>query len=114
MIFMIGGTVVGIVLGALALGFLPQKFQGWVVLGLGAVALVLILPGLLAILFSIESNPMFFPAFTIPVSAACMVSGIGAVRKNYRPWQVWLGLGMGAVPVLFWILFIMGEMLYQH
>ena len=112
MIFMIGGTIVGIILGMLVVRFVPLKVLGWVVVGLGAVALAFIIPGLIAIL--IPGDAMFSPAVTIPLSVGCVVSGIGAVRKNYRPWQVWLGLGLGIIPLLFWIVFAIGEILFPH
>lgn len=112
MIYMIGGTIVGIILGVLVVRFAPQNVLGWVVLGLGAVALAFIIPGLVAIL--IPGDAMFSPAVTIPLGVGCVVSGIGAVRKNYRTWQVWLGLGLGAIPILFWVAFAIGEILYPH
>ena len=112
MIFMIGGIIVGTILGVLVVRFVPQNVLGWVVVGLGALALVFIIPGLLAIL--IPGDAMFSPAITIPLGVACVVSGIGAVRKNYRTWQVWLGLGLSSIPVLFWIAFSIGEIIYPH
>jgi hypothetical protein len=112
MIFMIGGTILGIILGLLIVRFVPQNILGWVVLGLGVVGLVFIIPGLAAIL--IPGDAIFSPAFTIPLSVCCVVTGIGAIRKNFRTWQVWLGLGLGSIPVLFWIAFIIGEILYPH
>ena len=112
MIFVIGGTIVGIILGMLIVRFVPQKFIGWVVLGLGMVALVFIIPGLVSIL--IPGDAMFSPVFTIPLGVCCVVSGIGAIRKNYRTWQVWLGLSLGSIPVLFWIAFFIGENLFPH
>ena len=112
MIQMIGGTIIGIIIGLLVLRFVPQKSLGWVVTGLGALALIFIIPGLIAILFPFEA--MFNPAFTIPFGIAALVAGIGALQKHNRPWQVWLGLGLGAIPVLFWIAFIIAEILYPH
>jgi hypothetical protein len=112
MIFMIGGTIVGILLGILVVRFVPENVLGWVVVALGAVALIFIIPGLIAIL--IPGDAMFSPAVTIPLGVGCLVSGIGAVCKNHRTWQVWLGLGFGAIPILFWISFAIGELLYPH
>jgi hypothetical protein len=112
MVFMIGGILIGIILGMLVVRFVPQNAIGWVVIGLGAVALVFIIPGLLAILF--PGDTMFSPALTIPLGVGSVVSGIGAMRKDNRTWQVWLGLGLGSVPVLFWLAFTIGEILYPH
>ena len=112
MIFMIGGIIIGIIIGVLVVRFVPQNALGWVVVGLGAMALVFIIPGLVTIL--IPGDTMFSPAFTIPLGVGGLVSGLGAVRKNYRTWQVWLGLGLSLIPVLFWIAFAIGEILYPH
>jgi hypothetical protein len=112
MAFMIIGLVVGIVLGLLLVRFVPLKALGWVVLGLGAAALVFIIPVLVSIF--IPNDNMFSAIFTIPLGAACVISGIGALRKNYRTWQVWLGLALGAIPIVFWIVFGIGELVYPH
>jgi hypothetical protein len=112
MFYMIGGILVGTILGVLVLRFVPNNVLGWVVVGLGAIALVFIIPGLVAIL--IPGDSIFNPVFSLPLGIGCVMSGIGAVRKHYRTWQVWLGLGLGSIPVLFWIAFTIGEILYPH
>jgi hypothetical protein len=112
MIFMIGGILVGIIIGMLIVQFVPQNVLGWVVIGLGAVAFVFIIPVFVAILT--HSDTTFSPVISIPLGVGCVISGISAVRKNYRTWQVWLGLGLGSIPVLFWIAFAIGEILYPH
>ena len=112
MAFMIGGLIVGVILGLLLVRFVPLKTLGWVVLGLGAAALVFIIPVFVSI-FNPNDN-MFSAVFTIPLGAACVISGIGALRKNYRAWQVWLGLGLAAIPIVFWIVFAIGELVYPH
>jgi len=112
MFFIIGGIIIGVIIGVLVVRFVPQNGLGWVVFGLGAMALIFIIPGLVAIL--IPGDAMFSPAFTIPLGIGCVVSGIGALRKNNRTWQVWLGLGLGSIPVLFWLAFAIGEILYPH
>jgi len=112
MLYMIGGLVVGIIIGVLVLRLVPKNALGWVVFGLGIVALVFIIPGLVAIL--IPGDAMFSPVFTIPFGVGCVVSGIGAVRQHYRTWQVWLGLGLGSIPILFWVVFALGEILSPH
>jgi len=112
MFAMIIGLTVGIILGFLIARFVPLKVLGWLVLGLGAAALVFIFPVLVSIL--VPGDTMFSAVFTIPLGAACVIAGIAALRKNYRKWQVWLGLGLGAIPVLFWIAFGIGELIYPH
>lgn len=112
MIFMIGGIILGVLIGVLAVRFLPQAALGWVVIGLGAIALVLIIPGLIDTPIPVDA--MFSPAISIPLCVGCVVSGIGALRKRPRTWQVWLGLGLGSMPMLFWVAFSIGEILYPH
>ena len=112
MIFMTGGIIVGIVIGVLIVQFVPRSVLEWLVLGLGVAALFFIIPGLVEIL--IPGDTMFSPAVSIPLAIGCVVCGIGAMLKSYRTWRVWLGLVLGAVPVLFWIVFAIGEILYPH
>lgn len=102
MIIVLFGIIVGAVLGALALRLAAQKSSllGWIVLGFGALALVSIIPTLVAIMKPLTDT--FHPIFSILFGTACMVSGIGAVvTHRYRQWPIWLGLGFGGVPVLF-------------
>lgn len=110
MAFMIIGLIVGIILGLLFTRFVPLKALGWVVLGLGAAALAFIIPVLVSIV--IPGDPKFTAVSSIPLGIACIISGIGALRKNYRTWQVWLGLGLAAIPILFWIAFGIGQLIY--
>jgi uncharacterized membrane protein YccC len=101
MIFMTGAIIVGVVLGALIVQFVPRNVLEWSVLGLGAAALFFMIPGLVAIL--IPGDTMFSPAISIPLVVVCLVCGIGAVLKSYRTWRVWLGvvavLLVGILPV---------------
>ncbi len=112
MIYMIGGTIVGIVLGLLVFQFVPQKSLGWAVLALGAIALTFIIPVLVSILFPFDVS--FVPVLSMPFGLAGLIAGIGSALKGYRPWQVWFGLAFGAIPILFWFLFAIGELLYPH
>jgi len=90
----------------------PQNTVGWVVIGLGTIALIFIITGLISIL--IPGDAIFSHVFAIPLSAGSVVSGIGALRKKYHTWQVWLGLGLGLIPMLFRKAFLIGELLYPH
>lgn len=110
--FMIGGTILGILFGLLTPRFVSQKTLGWLVLGLGAVALALIIPVFISILIPFDLG--FFPVLTLPLGIVCLISGSGSIRNSYRPWQVLLGMGLGAIPILFWIVFGIGELLYPH
>ena len=112
MFYMLSGIIIGIVLGVLVVQFVPHNLLGWVVLGFGIVAFAFILPVFVAILT--HSGTMFSSIVTIPLSIGCVVSGVGTMRKNHHTWQVWLGLGLGTIPLLFWIAFAIGELLYPH
>ena len=112
MFYMISGIIIGLILGVLVVQFVPHNLLGWVVLGLGIMAFAFILPVFVAILT--HNDTTFSPVISIPLGVGCVISGISAVRKNYRTWQVWLGLGLGSIPVLFWITFAIGEILYPH
>ena len=110
MAFMIGGLIVGVILGLLLVRFVPLKTLGWVVLGLGAAALVFIIPVFVSI-FNPNDN-MFSAVFTIPLGVGGVVCGIGSLRKKNCTWQVWFGPGLAAIPILFWIAFGIGQLIY--
>ena len=115
MIFVIGGTISGIVLGALALLLTSKRaaLLGWLVLGFGALALLAILPSFFSIIMSADFG--LNPVFSIGLGVACVIAGAGSILlKRSRSWQVWLGLGLGLIPVLFWKVFILAEILFPH
>jgi hypothetical protein len=112
MFFMLSGIIIGIILGVLVVKFVPHNLLGWVVIGLGLLAFAFILPVFIAILN--HSGTTFLSIVSIPLSIGCVISGIGTLRKNHHTWQVWLGLGFGIIPLLFWIAFVIGELLYPH
>ena len=112
MFYMLSGIIIGIILGVLVVKFVPNNLLGWVVSGLGTVAFFFIIPIFIAILTN--SDTTFLPVVSIPLSIGCVISGIGAIRKNPHTWQVWFGLGLGAIPLLFWTAFVIGEILYPH
>ena len=117
MLFVAVGITIGIVIGILVVRFVPENAIGWVVVGLGSMALVFAIAGLVVI--SIPDDTMFSPAFlTIPLGVGCVFSGFDAVRKNCFTWQVWFGLGLvlilGSIPVLFMLALAIREILYSH
>ncbi len=112
MFFMIGGTLLGLVLGLLLIWLVPQKALGWLVLVCGALATVFITPVLVSILFPFDVA--FTPIISVPLALASLIPGLALATKHYRPWQVWLGLGLAAIPLIFWIIFAIGEILYPH
>ena len=112
MFYMLSGIIIGIVLGVLVVQFVPHHSLGWVVIGLGLAAFVFITPVFIAMLTN--SDTTFLPVVSIPLSIGCVISGVGAMRKNHHTWQGRLGLGLGTIPLLFWITFVIGELLYPH
>lgn len=105
------GLVAGGVVLALVWRFSPRGSKadrprplGWAALAAGSVALVCT-----ALVFA-----GFEAGFSIAAAAAAMVLVIGAIARRERHWPTWVGLGTGAAPVLFWIAFVVGEVVYPH
>ena len=108
--------VVGLLVGAIVLFVAgrgiatpagpPQKptALGWCVFGLGIAALVvagLMMPGLIGFRLS---------PLSIALAVATMVVAVGALVRRDRHWPTWVGLGLGAMPFLFWAAFIVAEL----
>jgi len=77
---------------------------GWCAFAFGIVALVaggLMLTRLIR--FSIAP-------LSIALAVASMVVVIGALVKRDRHWPTWVGLGLGAIPFLFWVAFLVAEL----
>jgi hypothetical protein len=112
MFVMLIGIILGVILGVVIVRFASRKTIGWLALSLGALAFLSILPVFIAILAQTDTG--FFPVVSIPLSIACVISGVDAIRKHHRPWQVWTGVALGIIPLLFWIVFAVGEVIYPH
>jgi hypothetical protein len=90
-------------------GSIRPSWPGWVVLILGvagAVALGLAMPA------GIDNGVLMGTAIALP--AAGFVLGIARLFASDRRWQVWLGLVLAAAPVVFWIVFVIGEFVSPH
>lgn len=131
MIVMIIGVIGGVILGALVLMFAgrgiltqgapPQKptLLGWLAFALGVFALCvsalgLALPAIATALGWDPSGVPSFPLLSILSAVAAVTAGIGALAKRDRHWPTWVGLVTGAIPVLFWIAFIIAEIVSPH
>jgi hypothetical protein len=112
MAYILSGTIFGGIFGLLALRFVPQKFLAWVALVAGVGALVFILP--VFVTMFIPGDVSFIPVMSIPLALICLLTGIGIARQGDHRWQVWLGIALGAIPILFWLAFGLGELLYPH
>lgn len=107
--------LLGLVVGGVALALVwrfsprgskedPPRPLGWAALAAGIVALACT-----ALLFAdLEAG------FSIAAAAAAIVLVIGALVRRERHWPTWVGLGTGAAPVLFRVLFVAGEVLSPH
>lgn len=112
MFVMLIGIILGVILGLLIVRFAPRAIMDWLVAGLGLLAFIFILPVGYAIIAQTDTG--FLPVASIPLSIASVIPAISAIRKQQRPWQVWAGFALGLVPLLFWIVFAVGEVIYPH
>jgi hypothetical protein len=113
MLYVLIGLLVGTILGVLALVMTRQNaaLTGWLVLGFGVIAFLAVLPSLFAVIRPVESA--FNPVFSMIAGVASLVSGFGAVGSHRtRGWQVWAGIVLGAVPILFWLAFALGGVIF--
>ena len=81
---------------------------GWSALILGAFAFLagaLMMTGLSQVA-SVQTS--------LASAGAAMVVSIGALVKRDQRWPTWVGLALGAVPGLFWIVFFVGEFIFPH
>jgi len=77
---------------------------GWCVFTFGIVALA---AGGLMMTRVIRFN---IAPLSIALAVASMVIAVGALVKRDRHWPTWVGLGLGAIPFLFWVAFLVGEL----
>lgn len=108
----LGVAVGAIVLATVGRGITPQAglpprptALGWCAFAFGILALAA--AGLM-----MASVPVVARApISIALAVAAMVVGIGAMAKRDRHWPTWVGLGLGALPATFWVVFMLGEIL---
>ena len=48
---------------------------------------------------------------SIACAAAAVIIGVGAVLRRDRRWPTWVGLAAGVIPAVFWIAFVVGNLL---
>lgn len=81
----------------------------WTLLGLGAVAVLLFVVGILGMM---DVPGAAIPALAVPFAG--LVFGIGTVVRGERHWPSVLGLVLAAIPGVFWIAFAIGELAFPH
>lgn len=48
---------------------------------------------------------------SIACATATVIIGIGAILRHDRFWPTWAGLAIGVIPAMFWIIFVVGNVL---
>lgn len=92
----------------------------WVAMGFGITAALMVLSGLLGpVVFSalgIAPSMVFsLPAgLSIVFAFAGTVAAFGAYAKHDRHWPTWVGIAIGLLPVLFWVWFVVAEIVTPH
>ena len=109
-------VLVGIVMGVVVLVFASRRgvFRedalhktlpfDWIVLAAGALGLLILVTGMLF-------NTRWFPIPSILLAPFGATLSLGALIKKRRRWQVWVGLILGGLPALFWLLFFLGHVI---
>lgn len=123
------GLVVGIGLGFALLKLLPVRPDpasptarsstlAWTALGLGSAALLMVAAGLLAPLLAETGGLQFAVALpavlSIVLAVAALTAALGALMKGDRHWPTWVALGIAVLPTLFWLAFLVGEIVFPH
>jgi len=79
------------------------KALGWSVLVLGLIGLATFAFGALRS----TGGPVYLTS--IMCGYAALIAGIGALLRGERHWPTWVGLVASVVPALFWIVFLIGN-----
>ncbi len=83
---------------------------GWCALALGAIALIGLV---LATTLESGGTNIGLPFYltSIAGAAAAVVVGLVAVKRLARRWPTWVGLVLGLIPAIFWIVFALGHVI---
>ena len=57
--------------------------------------------------------PWLFPA-SMAFGLVGLASGIYAAVRRDRSWRMWVGLVTGGLVAMFWLLFVVGELVFPH
>ena len=123
--------LVGLLLGVGAVALLGRRIDSanpserpsalaWTGLGFGVVATLGVPSGLLmpwaaeTLGFSMSTVPALPAWITIVFAFASIVAAIGAYVKRDRHWPTWAGIVIGGLPVLFWVWFLVAEIVTPH
>jgi peptidoglycan/LPS O-acetylase OafA/YrhL len=81
-------------------------WSAWLTLALGITAAAVFA---VAMIDARKIGTLMWAAITLPV--ATMMLGMGGLARGDRRWPTWLGLAFGLLPALFWVVFVVGEVL---
>ncbi len=76
----------------------------WTSLGLGVAAAGALVAGVAG---ALDSALAIIPV--IAVQFAALVFGVGRLVLRDTRWQSWVGAGLALIPVLFWVVFVIAE-----
>lgn len=108
------GLVTGLVVGSILLASsrkaaistaVHTSWPAWAALALGMLAAVTLFAGVAGL---IDTPFAVLPAIAIPFAG--VVLGVGRVVMGDRGWKSWLGVALASVPVLFWVVFAVAEL----
>jgi hypothetical protein len=81
---------------------------GWVTLAFGLIAVTALAMG--AWLSPQANNSGLVPFnLSIILAFAAVIIGIGTLKRHERHWITWVGLAVGLIPAIFWIIFALGN-----
>lgn len=109
-------VVLGILIAVVTLALVRRSapaggaaWLAWFILALGVF-------GALALVLGYLEIQTFFNYTTAAISlpVAAVILGAQALMGHDRRWQVWLGFLLGLLPALFWLFFVIGEIIFPH
>ncbi|MGB7962016.1 MAG: hypothetical protein WCF12_03520 [Propionicimonas sp.] len=118
----------GLVVGALILGDSgrrsgdsePSNAPGWVSLVCGALGVLAVVTPMVDSWLAEDGvdrvgkvAPWLFPA-SMTLGAVGLATGIYALVRRDRTWRLWAGLATSGLVMAFWLLFVVGELVYPH
>lgn len=104
----------------------PKKRISWWTMGLGLASVLIgpllglyasVIRPLLSGLIDENRSGAFglnLGLFSLVISVTAVILGIIALRKGERSWAVWLGFIPALISLVFWLVMIIGELIFPH
>jgi len=92
----------------------------WTSIGFGATALLMVVTGIFAgpiagmLGVTVDTVTAMPAALSITFAVASVIAALGAWARHDRHWPTWVGIVVGGLPVLFWLAFLIGEIVVPH